>query len=68
MHIQHWARFMLKVQTNANLFSLFKRISNFGFNLFIRFLKEPLVPIQGLNYAFDKTFNPILNLVFHNQP
>jgi len=68
MHTQHWARLMLKVQTNANLFSLFKRISNFGFDLFFYFLKKPLVPIQGLHYAFDKTFNPILNLVFHNQP
>jgi hypothetical protein len=67
MHTQHWARFMFKVQTNADSFSFFKRISNFGFNLFLKFLKEPLVPIQGLNYAFDKTFNPILNLVFHNQ-
>jgi hypothetical protein len=55
---------MLKVQTNVDLFSLFKRNSNFGFNEFLIFLKEPLVPIQGLNYAFDKTFNPILNLSF----
>jgi len=68
MHTQHWARSMLKVQTHVDLFSFFKRIFNFGFNFFKFFLKEPLVPIQGLNYAFDKTFNPILNLVFHNQP
>jgi hypothetical protein len=78
MHTQHWARFMLKVQTNVDSFSLFKRNFNFCFNFFLKagyawtfprgILKEPLVPVQGLNYDFDKTFNPILNLVFHNQP
>jgi hypothetical protein len=68
MHTQHWARFMLKVQPNVDSFSIFKRISSFGFNFFKMFLKERLVLIQGLDYAFDKTFNPILNLVFHNQP
>jgi hypothetical protein len=68
MHNQHWARFMLKVQIDVDLFSLFKKISNFGFNFSFKILKEPLVSIQGLNYAFDKTFNPILKLVFRNQP